>query len=966
MDDILARVNIENLFREGGAQGGKAKGDQHSSCRCPFCGDDSHFGFHAKKGLWKCYKCEESGNLNTFVARTRGISTGEAFKQLLGMAGLKEEAAPKERRSRNSGKPGADKPTGTTSAQDAPLPTGDTRIAAIYEAFINLLPLTDADREHLHKKRGFTDATIDAFKIRSGGAHTEDIMAEMRTRYAESDLIESALLVNANGRTIINDQLLGDRLIIPYIDESGEVYHVRPHKLGFKQVPLQPFCSQILANKPEHIVLTEGEFKAIALQQWQVPALAVPGVQSFGLKNFDRLVTLLREFGVKRVTVIFDNEIKDNPEYPNYKPRVEDRHDTQLWSHLMAYKLEQAGFVTRVGTLPGEWRENGKVDFDMALAQGRTREEILAVIGAALSAREYLERLPDDARRIVQRKKAMHYTRLNIARDFNRYVVTKFRDGQPQEQVISNFVINIKASFYTPDGVMRNVQLVNEYGEASGVFALDPGSMAGLNEWKKFLLSKGNYVFEGAAHDLINVWKLEFLRDSGEMIYMPSSIGRVEPGLWLFGNMAIRDGKAYRPDNDGVAWVNGKGYRPQSLQLNPQGQAMEDAIPALSTRPINIREVAAKLKEGVGGYEAYIGLGWVIATLFAEDIFAAYKCLPILFPHGKRESGKSTYMRWLMNFFGIESEGYGIAETTQNFIARALSYYSGLGVWFDEYRNEPRVTSKDGFFRSAYNRQLSGKGTATAFQAKGFSVNAALSISGEELPRDNGLYTRLVPIQISANKRNREHFEWLNRHCTSFSSFSRETLLQYNTHKDKLLQNIAEMKQVLVARDVSDRTAENWAICAASFDTLVLQDDSFLLWVEEKCQEIRRTGEQEHILNQFWEDVNVLLSQGDLNQRHLKLDEGALHVWFPGVFDVWSVHYRRKTGREPFDRVSVLKYLTDEPYCSAEQASVRMDRTKRRTYVVDPEIATDTIREIAAAVDEMQWQRNHADKDDEK
>ena len=59
-------------------------------------------------------------------------------------------------------------------------------------------------------------------------------------------------------------------------------------------------------------------------------------------------------------------------------------------------------------------------------------------------------------------------------------------------------------------------------------------------------------------------------------------------------------------------------------------------------------------------------------------------------------------------------------------------------------------------FPQCYNRQYTGEGTATAFQTRGFDVSGTIAISGEELPRDNGLFTRCVILQMSAYKRSRE------------------------------------------------------------------------------------------------------------------------------------------------------------------------------------------------------------------
>ncbi len=381
-------------------------------------------------------------------------------------------------------------------------------------------------------------------------------------------------------------------------------------------------------------------------------------------------------------------------------------------------------------------------------------------------------------------------------------------------------------------------------------------------------------------------------------------------------------------------------------------------MPTLYDKYIDHLGVIDKIKDSIGGYQAYIAAGWVVATILSNPIFEEFKCFPILFVHGKRESGKSTFMRWIMNFFGVETEGIGLAETSQNFIARALSYYSSLGVWFDEYRNEPKVTQKDGFFRSAYNRQYTGKGTATAFQTRGFDVSGTIAISGEELPRDNGLFTRCVILQMSAYKRSREHYDWLNQNSHTFSGLTYYTIMEwfYDEHRVKeVIRNIKDLKKALIKKGITDRTAENWAICAGTFDSVIKQDDEFIWWVEKTCQEIKISSEQEHMLNQFWEDIAYLISKNELTNKHFYvgrdpkygLDADLLYIWFPAVYTEWALHYRKKTGREPFNKVSILKNIREEPYFVDNNASKRFGSELRKALVINLSEATDEIREIA-------------------
>lgn len=381
-------------------------------------------------------------------------------------------------------------------------------------------------------------------------------------------------------------------------------------------------------------------------------------------------------------------------------------------------------------------------------------------------------------------------------------------------------------------------------------------------------------------------------------------------------------------------------------------------MPDVYDRYIDHLDVIDKIKESVGGYEAYAAAGWVIATIMSEYIFDEFKAFPILFCHGKRESGKSTFMRWVMAMFGIETEGIGLAETSQNFIARSLSYYSSLGVWFDEYRNEPKITAKDGFFRSAYNRQYSGKGTTTAFQTRGFDVSATIAISGEELPRDNGLFTRCVILQMSAYKRDRKWYDWLNQNAHTFSGLIWYTIMEWYYDEQRvreLIGTVRDLKVALVGKGVSDRTAENWAICAGSFHCVVKKDPEFIRWVEKACQETKLASEQEHLVNQFWEDLDYLISKSELGNKHFctgrnpKVADGVevLYIWFPAVYTEWAMHYRKKTGREPFNKISILRNIREEPYFVANNIAKRFGNDLRKALVIRLDRAPDEIKEVA-------------------
>ena len=105
------------------------------------------------------------------------------------------------------------------------------------------------------------------------------------------------------------------------------------------------------------------------------------------------------------------------------------------------------------------------------------------------------------------------------------------------------------------------------------------------------------------------------------------------------------------------------------------------------------------------------------------------------------------------------------------------------------------------------------------------------------------------------------------------------------------------------------------------------------------------------MLNQFWEDINYLASEGTVNGNYIKATDTKdgqriLAIWFPGLYETWGLHYKKKTGREPFDKQSILKYLQDEAYYKACSSRVWFGKAQKRAITIEVDKATETIQEI--------------------
>jgi len=340
----------------------------------------------------------------------------------------------------------------------------ETTDLAVWQRACELLTLSDEHVAELRAKRGLSETIVQLAKLRSSRVENRSIFAAIREQFSDEDLLHSQLFIQARDGEIYPNALFCGRgntgkedddgklirkdglnpVLIPYLDLSGQPETVRPHKdfLGrpedtrdddtyTSQRVYCPYLLRSVASVPGYeerhrklCVLTEGEFKQLALIQCAIPALAFPGIQAIANYPFQKnLIELLTKMSVTDVVIVFDNETKDDPDLKEkYKPDPWDRYDSIVYAIITARVLKREGFSARIGKLPDEWKENGKADWDGALARFvreaggnvergtvKARKEFLKVISAASERWKNSDLFPTQAEIYIEAKVDRHF-----------------------------------------------------------------------------------------------------------------------------------------------------------------------------------------------------------------------------------------------------------------------------------------------------------------------------------------------------------------------------------------------------------------------------------------------------------------------------------------------------------------------------------------------------------------------------
>lgn len=816
---------------------------------------------------------------------------------------------------------------------------------AIYEFLTARGKLSDQHREDLKKRRGFTDETIAALRFFSGGQYWTEIEKEIKDNFSKEDLIKYGVFLDSGAQIMISPQLLDNRIVIPYLNKEGKAYFIRPHKLGLKDVGIHVYHDIMVDSKG--IIITEGEFKAAACYQWGFPSIALPGVSSFVGEHFPRLLKILNDSGVRQACVIFDNEVKDDEKFTNYKPEPWKRHDTPYYAWLVATMLGKEGIECRIGMLPDGWRVDGKIDLDGALAQGKTRADIDYVKHNSLTPRNFLEGLPAEAQKIIHRKNQIRFHRSHIRREFSKYVKTisiRSRRGatmMEDDYPISNFVINILATHETREGLMRKVQLVNTYGEHSPSFMLSADDCTWMRSFKKACWGMGNFVWWGEGHDLDIVMEMESLTDAGVRIDEPDHIGWIEKDkIWLFDNVAFKDGREYRPDEHGIFWIGDKGFKPSGLGGDAGDVSASLGAPELSFDNFDHKEFLEHLVYSIGKNEARLCLGWAYSVFFMEDIFKMCGSFPFLFLHGKKAAGKSHVAAWIRNIFGIASrpgeEGFRAGDTTIAGAQRILSWYSSLPAFMDEYQNLFGHYNKDGLMRNAYNRQSAIKGTREGFNIRISPIRGTLIVAGQVQPRDSALLSRCINIQVTASNRDAENnpFIWFTERVRKgvFSGIGMYIL----RNKAKMMSNFTTIwvsaQKYLKSVGVDDRTAQNYASVAAGY--MIMhgdKDPDFAKMIGEWVQTAFRVEEEQEESMSFWDDILSMKETKQIRMQMWKMsygEENRLIVNFRALYALWEEWVHRRRGDVPFTLQALKNIIKNEKYCMGVDLQLRLGESR--------------------------------------
>ncbi len=211
-DEIKARIDIVDYIQKYVPL--KRAGKTWKAC-CPWHQEKTpSFSVDPDRQSFRCFgACATGGDVIGFAMRHHGWSFGEALQELGKLAGIEVEKQSPEQR-QNSERLDMLRGLMSTAAEEYH--------NALVSANTNVEGQADVLR-YTREKRGFSDATITAFKIGYAPPGWTHMLDHLKTLgYSEADVIEVGLAVKNEDSGRVYDRFR-NRLMIPIRDERGRV-----------------------------------------------------------------------------------------------------------------------------------------------------------------------------------------------------------------------------------------------------------------------------------------------------------------------------------------------------------------------------------------------------------------------------------------------------------------------------------------------------------------------------------------------------------------------------------------------------------------------------------------------------------------------------------------------------------------------------------------------------------------------
>lgn len=342
------------------------------------------------------------------------------------------------------------------------------------------------------------------------------------------------------------------------------------------------------------------------------------------------------------------------------------------------------------------------------------------------------------------------------------------------------FIANGKTTIVCDTPVQVKYLIKNSDGDVSRIIQI--GNDADLELDEPFFICVSNKDYSSASRFKTELLKYQIVFDIEDKMYykflkaMPKvsaaefveTLGfHAESKAFFFANAAVKDGKAYYPDDFGLVRIpvveDGKEiekvyYMPYVESISG-GDTNDELAKSFVYSDNNEYSFNKWFQLFYQCHKKYCIMPTVffIATLFRDVIFSHTGNFPILYLMGQKGSGKSSIVRSLTALAGKPQE---VTNLLQHHTAKALSkkmaQKSNFMLWWDEYMETKIQEFIHGLVQSLYDGSGYSIAMSKGLGTKTYTPHTGLALTSNYFPTNDVVSSRLIFVKCDETKKTDE------------------------------------------------------------------------------------------------------------------------------------------------------------------------------------------------------------------
>lgn len=914
---------------------------------CPFHKEKTaSFSVSVSSQRFKCYGCGEAGDVFDFVSGIQGVPFLDALRKLGQRAGISVLVSAEQEQ----------------VAREKERAFGIMRKAGAY-FYRHLFSRRGKQALKYLLDRGFEEDFLREYGF--GAAPACDYKAELiqTTGATEQELLDLGLLhaydsgVNVYFRNMV---------LIPFFKNGRLVMYqgrrlTNEEEYGKYKKPTVEVLSRLRAGQllwnhdaargRKEVHLFEGILDAAtAVQVGLVNSIALPGTQFTtsqldSLRRADKVYVwmdadragqealdkLIERFGKRMRIVSLDRGKKDvNEWWCAAKGDVGQARAKDMLHQLITSATDPVQFYIGqlLGASENEWFEKIRRIAELVVSWGDpvkleiTKSEIQTVtrLGKRTVQKIFAEVskkvAPGSYGNAVRRSESYRSERRIMIDEFQKsfYIEQYDMNGERQVVYVSNFLIDPVYTRDTDSGEkMYEMYFYNDYDSAHVV--ITGRQLVNARDFKAFCRERGEFLWNGS--DEVLYWLNEYLIEQRvPMIKHVSYAGYHEDKkTWFFPAYAFKDGEQYKSDDNGVFWIEDKGF---VMERNPAYEVFCGLVEKEPDKK-SITAYMDAMQLLYGNY-GWLGMGWMVSSMQAHVISRKLKQFPYLYATGLFEKGKTTF---LQNLFCLAGQDVSLPTLpSKDTWRKSVSWFSSLPIGYDEANEKGRNKRGGDFFdnmreymNQTFNRSVIERGALDPNRTIRYPVRATVAFAGEFPVSIPSVQSRTIFVNSLHFTRDEQAIQTLQECAVAAVWLGQYLIRTSNQWEAQWFENYHLLYGEYLQRwKGASRVKKNYAIALAGSVTLMQivddmlneqryfgrQVDELVALLQNESEESFTSAKQSHPCIEYLRDIAIMAMERRLLKNvHFAIEQkGESRMLYISPTLTWDAYLQKQGNRE--------------------------------------------------------------------